>query len=253
MNKLSIITPILKIDQNFKILLKSIVGLKGSNFNFIIIAKYDLIKNLNKLIGKRNFIHIINEGQPKGLYRAFNLALKSKYCNDFYMVLGQDDLIINKFLIQEVEKEINISDDKIADIFTLNTTSNMLKKKIPAYKRESYIRSYFKNMAYLFSNHSGGMVIKTKLHNKYGYYEENYKVGSDYYFLRTVKNKIFIKKTNILSAKIGTHGISTRENLLSLFERYLIDLKFSSKFNIFVFIKFIYSLYKQTKIFYKKL
>jgi glycosyltransferase involved in cell wall biosynthesis len=129
MNKLSIITPILKIDQNFKKLLTSVLKLKGRNFNFIIVAKYDLIKDLEKLVKKKNFIHIISEVYSKGVYRAFNLALKSKYCNDFYMVLGQDDFLINKFLIQEVEKEINISNDKIADIFTLDVISNIVYKK----------------------------------------------------------------------------------------------------------------------------
>jgi glycosyltransferase involved in cell wall biosynthesis len=253
MNKLSIITPILKIDRNFKKLLTSILKLEGRNFNFIVVAKYDLIKDLKELVRKKNFIHIINEVQPKGLYRAFNLALKSKYCNDFYMVLGQDDLIINKSLIQEVEKEINISDDKIADIFTLNVISNIIyKQKIPSFKRESHIRNFFRNMNYFFSNHCGGMIIKKKLHNKYGYYNENYRIASDYNFLRKVKNKIFIKRTKILSARLGENGISSKEILLSLFERYLIDLKFSSKFNMFVFLKFFFSLYKQTKIFYKK-
>jgi len=253
MNKLSIITPILKIDQNFKKLLTSILKLEGRNFNFIVVAKNDLIKDLKKLVKKRNFIHIINEVQPKGLYQAFNLALKSKYCNDFYIVLGQDDLIINKFLIKEVEKEINISDDKIADIFTLNVISNIIyKKKIPSYERKSSIRNLFRNMNYFFSNHCGGMIIKKKLHNKYGYYDEKYRIASDYYFLRKVKDKIFIKKTEILSARLGENGISSREILASLFERYLIDLNFSSKFNMFIFFKFLYSLYKQSRIFYKK-
>ena len=252
MNKLSIITPILKIDRNFKKLLTSILKLKGRNFNFIVIAKFDLIKDLKKMVKKRNFIHIINEVQPKGVYHAFNLAIKSKYCNDFYMVLGQDDFIINKFLIQEVEKEINIRNDKIADIFTLNVISNIFyKKKIPSFKRYSRSRNFFRNMSYFFSNHCGGMIIKKKLHNKYGYYNENYRIASDYHFLRKVKKKIFIKKTKILSARLGENGISSREILLSLFERYLIDIKFSSKFNMFLFFKFVYSLYKQSKIFYK--
>jgi hypothetical protein len=126
-----------------------------------------------------------------------------------------------------------------------------IKKKILSYETESPIRALFRNMNYFFSNHSGGMIIKKKLHNKYGYYDEKFRIASDYDFLRKVKNKIFIKKTKILSARLGVNGIS-QQFLPSLFERYLIDLKYYRKFNIFLFLKFIYSLQKQTKIYYYK-
>ncbi len=251
MNKFSIITPILQVDNNFKRNFKSVLKNKDKNFNYIIVANTNLMQKLKSIVKNFFFIHIIEEKKTLGLYSAINLALKSNYCNNFYVILGQDDFLINSNFSKEINEEINKKNDKIADILTLKTYTVQISKRKPNLGKENIFYKSIVNLRYIFAHHTGGMLIKKNLHKKFGYYSEKYKISSDYFFLKKIKRKIFIKRTKIISAKIGYGGISAREPLLSLFERYLIDLSFNNKFNLHNFLYFVYSLYKQSRVNHK--
>ena len=251
MNKFSIITPILKVDNNFKRNFKSVLKNKDKSFNYIIVANTNVIKKLKNIVKNFFFIHIIEEKKTLGLYPAINLALKSNYCNNFYIILGQDDFLTNSNFSKEINEEINKKNDQIPDILTLKTHVTQMFKRKKNLRKENILYKLIVNLRYIFAHHTGGMLIKKNLHKKFGYYNEKYKISSDYLFLKKIKRKIFIKRTEIISAEIGRHGISAREPLLSLFERYLIDLSFNNKFNLHNFLYFAYSMYKQTRLNYK--
>ena len=97
------------------------------------------------------------------------------------------------------------------------------------------------------------MLIKTALHKKYGYYDEKFTLSSDYKFLKKIKKKIFIKKTELLSAKIGINGSSAKKPLKGLYERLIIDLEDSSRISkIYILLKYFFKIFKQA-IFNKKI
>ena len=90
------------------------------------------------------------------------------------------------------------------------------------------------------------MLIKTILHKKYGFYYEKFHLASDYKFLKKIKKKILIKKTQILSTKIGVYGSSSRKPLYGLFERLLIDIdKKENYVKILILLKYFFKLFKQ--------
>ena len=238
--KVSIITPILKVDKNLLSLDMSIYNNKKQLFNWILIGSKKIKnKKLNKLTSKRKTYFI--EQENRGIYAALNKAILSNLIHDYYIILGQDDKIINQNLFNEINQLLH--DDKIndikADIYELQTTSAN-KHKI------NVISKIKQNFSPIFSHHSGGMLIKTSLHKKYGYYDEKYSLSSDYKFLKKIKKKIFIKKTEILSAKIGTNGSSANKPLKGLFERLTIDIEYSSRLmKICILLKYFYKIFKQ--------
>lgn len=197
-------------------------------------------KFLNK-IKKYNKNILFKVSKNKGIYTAINEALKLNKINQYYLVLGQDDVVVNKKLFKELVYEVN-QDKKFdlnADIYELNTVS---QSKIQLSK----FSKLKQNFSSVFNHHSGGMLIKTILHKKYGYYDEKYQLASDYKFLKKIKKKIFIKKTDILSANIGIYGSSSKKPLFGLFERLLIDIENKGSFlKILILLKYFYKLFKQ--------
>tara|TARA_B000000565_G_C23755367_1_gene366270 strand:+ start:174 stop:917 length:744 start_codon:yes stop_codon:yes gene_type:complete len=238
--RISVITPVLNVDKKL-INLKSSLNRNSPNlFNWIIIGNKKNKKKIKKFILKNKNFYFL-EQDDKGIYSAINVGISSKIVNQYYLVLGQDDLIINKNLFQELTVQINadIINDLSADIYELNTFSEN-KKKL---NKLSKLRQ---NFSAIFNHHSGGMLIKTSLHKKFGYYDESYKLASDYKFLSKIKKKIFIKKVDILSAKIGINGSSAKRPLLGLFERLLIDIHEKHIFiKAIITIKYFFKMFKQ--------
>lgn len=244
--KVSVITPILKVDKNLYNLEASIYNNKTLLCNWILVgSKRIKDQKLKKLISKKNSYFI--EQENIGIYGAINKALLSNIVHEYYVVLGQDDKIINKNLFHEINQLLinDIDNDINADIYQLNAISANDQKL-------SKISKIKQNFSSVFSHHSGGMLIKTALHKKYGYYDEKYTLSSDYKFLKNVKKKIFIKRTGLLSAKIGTNGSSAKKPLKGLFERFIIDMEHSSRISkIYLLIKYFFKTFKQV-IFNKK-
>lgn len=240
-SNISIITPILQVDKKLINLASSIYHQLNKNFNWIVIGEDNLKKNFVTKIKKsyKNIFFI--EFKKKGIYSALNEGLKSTKIHEYYLVLGQDDYVINKRFFEELSNEINLDKkhDLSADIYDLNTVAEK-KNKISKFQKIK------QNFSPIFNHHSGGMLIKTILHKKYGFYDEKFQLASDYKFLKKIKKKILIKKTQILSTKIGVYGSSSRKPLYGLFERLLIDIdKKENYVKILILLKYFFKLFKQ--------
>lgn len=239
--KISIITPILNLNKELIDLASSISNQLNINSNWIVVGENELKKKFLSRIKNSNKYIFFKASKNEGIYAAINNALKLSKINDYYLVLGQDDLIINKKLLEELVNIVNL-DKKIdlnADIYELSTSSKN-KKKL------SKISKIKQNFSPVFNHHSGGMLIKTNLHKKYGFYDEKYRLASDYKFLKNFKKKFFIKKTDILSAKIGIDGSSAKKTLLGLFERLLIDIEDRNKLlKLYFVIFYFFKIFKQ--------
>lgn len=239
--KVSLITPILKVDNSLKNLATSLNLQLNHAANWIVVGEKKIKKNFLSNIKRNNKNIIFKESDNKGIYAAINEALRLSSINQYYLILGQDDKIVNAKLFKEIVDQVNFdkNTDLNADIYQLNTVSQNKKEldKISKLKQ---------NFSPVFSHHSGGMLIKTALHKKFGYYDENYKLASDYKFLKKIKKKIFIKKTDILSAKIGVHGSSAKKPLYGLYERLLIDIDNKGSYvKILILLKYFFKLTKQ--------
>ena len=69
---------------------------------------------------------------PKGTSKSDSIAIVKSFI---------DRWATQKLLFEASER--NLSNDKIADIFTLNVISNIIyKQKIPSFKRESHTRNF---------------------------------------------------------------------------------------------------------------
>ena len=239
--KISIITPILNLNKELINLGSSITHQLNNNSNWIVVGENELKKIFLKKFKNYNQHIFFKESKNRGIYAAINDALKSNKINDYYLVLGQDDLVVNKKLLLELINEVNL-DKKIdlnADIYELNPFAKNKKKlnKISKIKQ---------NFSPIFNHHSGGMLIRTALHKKYGYYDEKYVLSADYKFLKEIKKKIFIKKTDILTARIGISGSSAKKPLKGLFERLLIDIDNEGSYvKILILLKYFFKLTKQ--------
>lgn len=239
--KVSLITPILKVDKSLKNLATSLNLQLNHATNWIVVGEKKIKKNFLSNIKRNNKNIIFKESENKGIYAAINEALRLSNTKQYYLILGQDDEIANAKLFKEIVDQINFdkNTDLNADIYQLNTVSQNKKElnKISKLKQ---------NFSPVFSHHSGGMLIKTALHKKFGYYDENYKLASDYKFLKKIKKKIFIKKTDILSAKIGVYGSSAKKPLYGLYERLLIDIEKKSRLiRATIILKYFLKVFKQ--------
>lgn len=239
--KVSLITPILNIDNSLKNLATSLNHQLNYTTNWIVIGEKKIKKNFLRQIKKNNKNIIFKEANNKGIYAAINVALRLNKIKQYYLILGQDDLIANAKLFKEIVDQINFDKniDLCADIYELRTVSdNEIKNNT--------ISKIKQNFSTIFSHHSGGMLIKTALHKKYGYYDEKFTLSSDYKFLKKIKKKIFIKKTELLSAKIGINGSSAKKPLKGLYERFIIDLEHNPRISkIYILLKYFFKTFKQ--------
>lgn len=223
MLKLSIITINLNNVAGLRKTIESVVSQTFSDFEYIIIdggssdGSVDVIKEYSDKI--TNWV-----SEPdNGIYNAMNKGIE-KAIGEYCFFLNSGDWLIDDKVLDSVFK-IDVS----VDILYGNTIAiNNDGIKLIKGPSTSNISAY-----QLITNtlpHQGSF-IKRKLFDKYGKYDENLRIISDwkFFFELIVFNNISVQYYDLVVSYFDTHGISNEEIELDLAERQQVLSEFLPK------------------------
>ena len=217
MNSLvTVITPIYKPSIELFLLIDSLNRQTDKNFHFIIVNG-NPDPSLEGKIKDIFFSHctIISE-HDNGFYFALNKGIE-KCKTAYYVVAGSDDTFDKNFI-----KKINSILSKSNQYFDVITGKiSISNQAIFPYRPELKSSSI---MASSISNHSIGVVVKKKIHNKYGFFDTRFKLAADQLFFSSFfKDKQKVLYCNFNFGNVGCDGISARQNITCLIESYCVN------------------------------
>lgn len=202
---ISLITVCYNSQSTIEETIKSVLNQNYDNYEYIIKDGLSSDKTLEivkkyekKFKGKLKII----SSKDKGIYDAMNIAIKSAK-GDIIGLLNADDILASK----DAFKIINDSfKDKVDGVYSnlyikdYETMSKTIRKFIP--KTGNYKLGWYPPHPTLY--------LKKEVYEKYGYFDINYKIASDYDFmLRLMKNKVNLKYVNKELVYMRSNGVST--------------------------------------------
>ena len=220
MKQLSIIT-ICYNEENLEATCESIVKQTWQNFEWIVIdggSKPEILKIFDKY---KNNIDIFISEKDGGIYNAMNKGISlasGKYLN--FMNAG--DSLYNNFVLEKIfnYKEYDY------DILCGNTNYilNDGASKISVLSKNP--TQFFKNKKTICHQ---SMFIKQNLFKKYGYYDERYKISSDFerWVCFYVNNCSFYVLKDIIVSTFKGNGLTSRNRDLDSVEKEEIVKKYN--------------------------
>lgn len=231
--KITVITATYNSEEYLDNLISSILNQTDKNFYWQIQDGASKDSTVTK-IKKTNFANLkIFVQNDRGIYDAYNKAVKNcstEYC----LFVGSDDYLdlnaiknFRKCLIYE-------SPDLIATKWYVD------KKLYRPYKKLGWL----KGLHGISSSHSVATLIKTNLHEKFGYYSLNFPICADALFIKKcIYSGSTIKYCNFISGTFTTGGHSSKNIFKTLKEAYIIQT-LTEKFLFFQKILYLIKLLK---------
>jgi len=233
--KFSIITISLNSEADIEKAIVSVAAQTYKNKEHIIIdggsqdSTVDIIEEYN---GQLSFW--ISE-PDNGIADAFNKGVE-RATGDYILFINSDDYLINNEALESIYESIQ---DRL-DYYIFGVMSvypDKTKKLIPS--RGFGLLTYFK----MGSCHQGH-VISRKLFEKYGTYDNSFKIGMDYDFvLRVMSQRIESSLVDVPIACMGQAGISSRKDWVGLRQRFMDEQKAHEKNCPNAVLKAIYPIY----------
>ena len=177
------------------------------NLELIIVDGYSKDKSLKIIKDYSDKIKTkILQTKIPGVFPSINLGLQN-VSGDIIFILHADNFLDNEKIFENIIHEFSVL--KLDILFTsISMIEKFTNKNIRNYKAEN-----FKNWMIRIGHmppHSG-CFMKKEIINQIGYYDENFKVASDFdYIVRIInsKKKFNIKYSNQVSTKVLAGGIS---------------------------------------------
>jgi len=158
-------------------------------------------------------IQFYNE-KDSGIYNAINVALL-KCQSDFYLVVGSDDSV-NSSALLAIVKMIQSGKFSYVDVASFPV---MINDRI---HHKKWMRPVFFSIGGLVSSHSVGTIIRRRLHESVGFYDESYKILADALFLRCAHEvgACFKHFKKPIMGIFTTTGISNTQHARRILEAY---------------------------------
>lgn len=218
MLKLSIITINFNNKEGLEKTVNSVISQTFSNFEYIIIdggstdGSADIIKKHQQKIS-----YWVSE-KDKGIYNAQNkgiAASKSEYC----LFLNSGDYLASNDALEKVFN-YSVSSDLIACDLFFDYGKNKLVRKL----QPDSLSFFYMMRTSLFHPST---LIKKSLFEKFGTYDEQFKIAADYdFFLKTaVVNKVSYYHLPVVVSAFDTKGISSDSNSLKMHEKERLSIK----------------------------
>lgn len=210
--KISIITAVYNVEGCIHDLIDSLRQQTDQNFEWVVVDGLSTDRTLEILnqIDDLN-IKIITEADF-GIYDALNKGIKG--CNgEFYLVAGADDTFYSNA----------IADYKAAieDGVDMVTAYVLMGDCIMKPRGHPWL---FGQMAFI-SNHALGVLIRKKLHLKYGFYSNKFPIAADQLFIqKCALNGANIKEVDTLIGEFLLAGLSSTDRIGALTESFRISL-----------------------------
>lgn len=213
--KLTIITVCYNSENYIEETIKSVINQEYKNIEYIIIdgkstdSTLDIIKNYCKL---NKFIKYLSE-EDNGIYDAMNKGIKLATGEYIFFLNSGDRLFDNKVL-----SDVSIMTEKNIDILYGNVVKTLNSK----YEVVKYSPLYHLKMIIGRTICHQAMFVRRKNFIKYGNFDNNFKLASDFDFiLRILKKNGRFKYIDRNIAYYDLSGISSKvENKSVLYNEY---------------------------------
>jgi len=228
---ISIIISVLNGGDNLKKWLDSIINQNYINKEILIIDGGSIDNTLNIIEDYSIYIHYKISEKDRGIYHAWNKALK--FVNgDWICFIGSDDFFINNYSLSLISSLAIFPNVNFVSARVNITNSN-----------GEFL--YTSGKAFNLNDIQGGMRIAhpgslhhISLFKKYGYFNENYLIAGDFEFLIRVRkslNSDFLD-IPIISMKMG--GVSNKNKLKAYNETFkvLYNCKDFRKITSFIYL-----------------
>ena len=143
------------------------------NINWVIKDSGDCLETFDWVSSLQSPYVIFLRGADTGIYNALNTAIP--YCHEYYLTCGSDDLIYPGSLTQVSGLLNKVASDADLLLFPVLSGGKVIR---PGNRPHLTI-----SLRGWISSHSLGCVIKSDLHNRFGLYDETYKILADSKFL----------------------------------------------------------------------
>ena len=227
MKKLSVVT-ICYNEPNLEETCKSVINQTWQDFEWIVV---DAASNKETLDIFEKYKHRIDKfiSEPdNGIYNACNKGIKLAN-GEYIQFLNAGDSYYSDKSLEDVFKNKSYYEDiiygEIEEIYKDNPKKNTISKQSEVTK-DFIINSCIQTPA---------AFIKKEMFEKYGLYDENYKIVSDYEkFVIFFKNNATFKHIDVVVSKFDKSGISSNKKYQSLHlkERQEVINKYFSKTEI---------------------
>ncbi len=144
-----------------------------------------------------------------GIYRGINIGLNIAK-NEIIGILNSDDFYNDDQVFQNIENEFK----KDPETFALHSNVKILRRDNINKVYREYLSKEFFPQDYFKCNHPPhtSLFVRRSIYKKFGGFNENLKIASDFEFMLRVfgKNKIKSKFINKNFVCMRSHGISTK-------------------------------------------
>jgi glycosyltransferase involved in cell wall biosynthesis len=217
--QLSIITVNFNDANGLQKTIESVIAQSFSDFEYIIIDGGSSDNSANVIKQYENRITYWISEPDKGVYNAMNkgiLQAKGEYC----LFLNSGDTFYSDTVLEKVFNT-NYIEDIITGNFLKQYPKNAIVDKGHAYDRAKEGKSLTLFDFFISNIPHQATFIKRKLFDRYGLYDENYKIVSDWlFFLKTIVwEGVKVKYIDTTIACFNMEGISNVNITLHVLER----------------------------------
>jgi glycosyltransferase involved in cell wall biosynthesis len=233
-NKITILIATLNSESTLQNLFDSLLNQTDPNFDIFISDGLSTDKTIEIIRFNQKKLNIkFHSTSDFGIYDALNRGL-GYVISDYYLVVGSDDILNS----HTIENYLSILGSFPFDIICTSIQQN--GKIINPKKRLGWLYG----MPGITSSHSVGMLINRKLHDKFGYYSQNYHIAADQLFIKTVVyGGASVYHSNFVSGEFSVNGISGTDSLSLITDIFRVQFE-TEKFKFLQIILFMLRLFK---------
>lgn len=221
--KVSIITATYNSEKTIQRTINSVIHQDYENIEHIVIDGGSTDNTLKIIQKHKDSISMFVTEKDNGIYDALNKGIKLA-TGDIIGFLNSDDVYYNKHVISKI---VNIFEKKKTDLIYGNlvyqTKENSSNKIIRYWKSNTFENSYLK---YGWMPPHPTLYCTKEVYNKYGLYNDSYKIAADYDFILRVFKETALIKTYIptVLVKMDIGGISNK-SLVNIYKKTIEDYK----------------------------
>lgn len=213
MNKISVITATYNAIEHIPRLIESLRAQTDQDYEWVV-ADGKSEDGTIQLLNSINDLNItISSKKDFGIYDALNRGVIASK-GDFYLVIGADDYLFPD-AIENFKKEISNSVDVV-------TSSVATVSGVKGFKQS---RAWLYGMRGLVSSHAVSTIFRKNLHEKNGYYSNQFPIAADQLFVKKIYlNGARFKVANFTSGYFNDQGLSGSDVTGSLVESFRVQL-----------------------------
>lgn len=235
---ITIITVVLNGVKTLSRAIQSVKNQRYENIEYILIDGGSTDGTLELIIENDDFIDFWISERDCGIYDAFNKGIKYAL-GDYYIIMGCDDILYENS-VNDIVRNHLIDADIDFIVAAVMIGSNLRSGVRPGLG--------WLGANAMINSHSLGLIIKTSLHKKIGFYSTQLILGSDSLFIKKLfSENLSYVSSDVIMGEFAYGGISNTAVLQKLCENFIVQVDTEKKFKFLQILIFVARLIKNYK------